>query len=137
MSLYKATDTQLAGIADAIRTKASSSDLYEFPTGFVSGINSIPNTIATSYSQTGSSSPSSTVFSANSSTYFMSLSGNIGPIRSWSFSKSFTGRDNLIVYTKYENNETAVYICNPTNSSITMPSNCSVRVQFLTYYVSA
>lgn len=38
---YKVTDTQLAAIADAIRTKTSSSDLLEFPDGFVSKIGAI------------------------------------------------------------------------------------------------
>ena len=41
MSKYKVDDTQLAAVADAIRTKAGSSDLLEFPADFVSKVNGI------------------------------------------------------------------------------------------------
>lgn len=46
MSEYLVTDTQIASIADAIRTKGGTTEQLVFPTGFVSAVESI---------QTGSS----------------------------------------------------------------------------------
>lgn len=130
---YKVTDTQLAAIADAIRTKTSSSDLLEFPDGFVSAVNGITATLAKTIGSTGSYSPSSMVVPANSSIYFISLDGDVSNINSWSFSKSFTGRDSLIAYTKYESGLANVYICNPTNNNITIPSGCSIAINHWIY----
>ena len=130
---YSADETQLAAIADAIRTKASSSDLLEFPDGFVSAVNGITATLAKNPGQTGSYSLSSEVVPANSSIFFTSLVGDVSYINSWSFIKSFTGRDSLIAYTKYENGLANVYICNPTNSNITIPSGCSIAINHWIY----
>lgn len=42
MTNYKVTDTQLSAVADAIRTKGSTSASLEFPDGFVTAIGNIP-----------------------------------------------------------------------------------------------
>lgn len=42
MADYKVTDSQLTGIADAIRTKGGTSSQLEFPTGFVSAVQALP-----------------------------------------------------------------------------------------------
>lgn len=42
MADYKVTDTELTGIANAIRTKGGTSEQLVFPNGFTSAINAIP-----------------------------------------------------------------------------------------------
>ena len=42
MANYLASDTELTSIADAIRAKGSTSATLEFPTGFVSAVNALP-----------------------------------------------------------------------------------------------
>lgn len=42
MADYKVTDTELASIANAIRTKGGTQAQLEFPTGFVSAVQAIP-----------------------------------------------------------------------------------------------
>lgn len=42
MANYKVTDTELTGVADAIRTKGGTSAELEWPAGFVSAIEAIP-----------------------------------------------------------------------------------------------
>lgn len=42
MADYKVTDTELTGIANAIRTKGGTSEQLVFPNGFTSAINDIP-----------------------------------------------------------------------------------------------
>lgn len=61
MANYKVTDTELTGVADAIRTKGGTSAELVWPSGFVSAIENIPSGGGSGVVLSGTSAPSAAI----------------------------------------------------------------------------
>ena len=135
---YKVDDTQLSAVADAIRTKAGTSDLLEFPDDFVSNVNNITPSIISSNDTAQYKFPQAyTVYYTSPVTvYCNGYSGNVSPITSASWSSSFTGMNNLQIYTSHTGLEIAVKIVLPSSVSVTIPKNVILTINFKRYTAS-
>ena len=135
---YKVDDTQLAAVADAIRTKTGSSDLLAFPDDFVGKINEITATLNSEVASADYIFPQQRAVYYNSSVALpiTGYTGNVGPVRSATWSSTFTGGGNLYVYSRMAGTNPYIQIVNTSTTAVTIPKNVKLTVTFNKYSAS-
>ena len=125
MSKYKVDDTQLAAVADAIRTKAGSSDLLEFPADFVSKVNGITAGLVTTEVTDTYTFESAINLNPGINTQFAkTFPDNVSPMTSFSFSGgSWSGKSALFPLIRYSGGKNRLIIVNVNSTVVRVPIN--------------
>lgn len=116
---YKVTDTQLANIADAIRTKTGNNSMLEFPNDFVNAINGITPKIKTEGDESRTINVGSTI-TVHGGEYVrlgsVLVPADTGPLKSVTYSQEPYGTGSLSYFLRFVSGNYNLYAYNSSSS---------------------